>query len=64
MISESVTPKVSLKDLLNYFWHHLEKDIELLSFTLKRNEVDSSLLVHSIIHNMFTQEVDLGEGVQ
>lgn len=64
MISESVTPKVSVEDLLNYFWHHLEKDIEILSFTLQRNEVESSLLIHSIMHNMLTVEVNLGKGIQ
>lgn len=58
VISESVTPSVSLKELLNYFWHHLEKDLEILSFVLQRNEMDSSLLIHSIIHNMTTIEID------
>lgn len=63
MISESVTPKVSQKDLLNFFWHHLEKDIDILSFILQRSEMDSSVLIHSILHNMVTVEVDLCEGM-
>ena len=63
-ISKSITPSVSVKELLDYFWHHLEKDVDILSFILQRNEVDASLLVHSILHEMLNVEIDLSQGTQ
>ena len=45
---------MELHQLLNYFWHHLELDIQTLCRATQHSFDDCILLLHTIIHNMLT----------
>ena len=40
------------QELPEFFWSHLEKDIELLARTLGRNQEEAAIVVHLVLKKM------------
>ena len=47
-------PPVGITQGLNHFWHHLEKDFQILQLALGKSMDDAALLVHLLLHKMLT----------
>lgn len=47
-----VDKPIEVNDVLDYFWHHLEKDIQTLCRTTQLGFDDCILLLHTLIHKM------------
>ena len=44
----------SPQELPEFFWGHLEKDVQLLARALGRNPEDAAIVVHLVLRNMVT----------
>lgn len=44
------------EELLNYFWHHLERDFQILCRATQHSFDDCVMFVHSLIRNMLSIE--------
>ena len=47
-------PPVGTTQGFNHFWHHLEKDFQILQLALGRSMDDAALLVHLVLQKMLT----------
>lgn len=55
-VASLVNPPVRPNLLSEYFWKHLEKDIEIICKVLKRGEDESILIVHLVLKEILTQQ--------
>ena len=55
-----VIPTVELRKILDFFWHHLERDLEILCSAIGKSYDESALLVHIIIHNILKTDATTG----
>ena len=65
-LSEAViqTEPVPPEQILNFFWHHLERDLQTLTRVTQQSFDDCVLLIHTLIHNMLTVTHDEISGMQ
>ena len=47
-----VYPNVPIDYLAQFFWEHLQRDMEVLSKSLNLNNDDTALIVHSILKHI------------
>lgn len=52
VINEPLHPE----QLLNYFWHHLERDFQILCIATQHSFDDCVMFVHGLIRNMLSVE--------
>lgn len=53
-VANVAVPPVGTGQSLNHFWHHLEKDFQILQLALGRSMDDAALLVHLLLKKMLT----------
>ena len=49
-----VVPPVELKRILDFFWHHLERDFDILCNAAGKSLDETALLVHVVLQHMLT----------
>ena len=49
------------KKLPDFFWGHLEKDVQLLARAIGKNQEDAATVVHLVLQNMVTSKSEQGE---
>ena len=55
-VASLVNPSVRPNLLSEFFWKHLEKDIEVICKVLKKGEDESILVVHLVLKEILTQQ--------
>lgn len=60
-LAHLVKPFVKLDDLSQFFWNHLQKDIEHLSLLTGKGVEDSAIIIHLILKEILTKELPPGK---
>ena len=60
-LSQLVSPHVLPRDLPEFFWRHLERDLKQLSQTTKRGIEECSMIVHLILKQILTTDPPTGK---
>ena len=55
-VAAIVSPSVNPNGLQEFFWKHLEKDLEGICAIMKKGEDESILLVHLVLKQILTQQ--------
>lgn len=55
-----VTPPVESKKIVNFFWHHLERDFEILCKAIGKSFDEAALLVHIVLQQILKVNPDIG----
>ena len=55
-----VTPAVELQKILDFFWHHLERDFEILCIAIGKSFDEAALLVHIVVQNILNTNPIIG----
>ena len=55
-VASLVNPSVRPNLLSEFFWKHLEKDVEVICKVLKKGEDESILVVHLVLKEILTQQ--------
>jgi hypothetical protein len=55
-VASLVSPSVRPNLLSEFFWKHLEKDIEIICKVLKKGEDESILIVHLVLKEILTRQ--------
>ena len=55
-VATLIKPAVNPNGLAEYFWKHLEKDLEGICAILKKGEDESVLLLHLVLKEILTQK--------
>ena len=51
------------QELPEFFWGHLERDIQLLAVALGKNHEEAAIVVHLVLHNILTVTPTHGESL-
>ena len=49
------------QELPEFFWGHLERDIQLLARALGKNQEEAAIVVHLVVQNILTTDPGHGE---
>ena len=55
-----VVPAVELRKILDFFWHHLERDFEILCNAIGKSFDEAALLVHIVVQNILKTSPTIG----
>ena len=55
-----VTPQVMPKDLPEFFWTHLEKDLELLGRDTGKGLDEIVMIIHLVLRQILTRDPPIG----
>ena len=59
-IASLITPQILPKDLPEYFWAHLEKDIALLGRDIRKGLDEVVMIIHLVLRQILTRDSPIG----
>ena len=62
-IVQLVKPHVPVQALPEFFWRHLDKDIELLGRAVGKGYEEAAIIVHLVLKEIFIKDLPTGESI-